>query len=176
MVKASPAGRPAPWSVFVLQRRPSRWTGTVTFVAAGVADGSASLSSPPSVSCVGLAVQDTAWSGADRSGRRTDASAVVSPRSSPRSRVNWTRPAIVDGAGPFPAVLARRAAVRPAHVTLTVTQSVAIFTDLYQARSPSARQQERHVRSRLLPNLQSQFNTSHNPLFMNILLIAYSRR
>jgi raffinose/stachyose/melibiose transport system permease protein len=80
--------------------------------------------------------------------------------------------AIIDGAGPmrlfFGIVLPL---LRPVVVTLIVTQSVAIFNDftnpLYYLPG------NKNVTLQLtLFNFQSQFNTSYNLLFMNILLIT----
>jgi raffinose/stachyose/melibiose transport system permease protein len=80
--------------------------------------------------------------------------------------------AVIDGAGPlrlfFTIVLPL---LRPVVVTLIVTQSVAIFNDftnpLYYLPG------NKNVTLQLtLFNFQSQFNTSYNLLFMNILLIT----
>ena len=80
--------------------------------------------------------------------------------------------AIIDGAGPFKLFFGIvLPLLRPVVVTLIVTQSVAIFNDftnpLYYLPG------NKNVTLQLtLFNFQSQFNTSYNLLFMNILLIT----
>ena len=80
--------------------------------------------------------------------------------------------AIIDGAGPlriffgviFPLL-------RPAAVTVIVTQSVAVFNDFVNPLYYLPGDKNATVQLTLY-NFQSQFNTSYNLLFMNILLIT----
>jgi raffinose/stachyose/melibiose transport system permease protein len=157
---------------FVLQRRPSRWTGIVNFfVLAG-------LIIPPAVvptiwvlqslglfkTLHGLVLIEVAY-GLSFAVLLFRAFIATVPR-------ELDEAAIIDGAGPFrlffTVVLPL---LRPVVVTLIVTQSVAIFNDftnpLYYLPG------NKNVTLQLtLFNFQSQFNTSYNLLFMNILLIT----
>ncbi|HEX4297000.1 MAG TPA: carbohydrate ABC transporter permease [Devosia sp.] len=157
---------------FVLQRRPSRWTGIINFfVLAG-------LIIPPAVvptiwvlqglglfkTLHGLILIEVAY-GLSFSVLLFRAFIATVPR-------ELDEAAIIDGAGPlrlfFGIVLPL---LRPVVVTLIVTQSVAIFNDftnpLYYLPG------NKNVTLQLtLFNFQSQFNTSYNLLFMNILLIT----
>ena len=157
---------------FVLQRRPSRWTGIINFfVLAG-------LIIPPAVvptiwvlqglglfkTIHGLVLIEVAY-GLSFAVLLFRSFIATVPR-------ELDEAAIIDGAGPFrlffTVVLPL---LRPVVVTLIVTQSVAIFNDftnpLYYLPG------NKNVTLQLtLFNFQSQFNTSYNLLFMNILLIT----
>jgi len=157
---------------FVLQRRPSRWTNIINFfVLAG-------LIIPPAVvptiwvlqglgmfkTLHGMILIEVAY-GLSFSVLLFRAFIATVPR-------ELDEAAIIDGAGPiklfFGIVLPL---LRPVVVTLIVTQSVAIFNDftnpLYYLPG------NKNVTLQLtLFNFQSQFNTSYNLLFMNILLIT----
>ena len=80
--------------------------------------------------------------------------------------------AIIDGAGPlrifFTVILPL---LRPVVVTVIVVQAVAIFNDFTNPLYflPGAKNATVQL---TLYNFQSQFNTSYNLLFMNILLIT----
>ncbi|WP_417729074.1 carbohydrate ABC transporter permease [Roseovarius sp.] len=80
--------------------------------------------------------------------------------------------AIIDGAGPirlfFQVVLPL---LRPVAVTVIVVQSVAIFNDFTNPLYYLPGSQNVTLQLTLF-NFQSQFNTSYNLLFMNILLIT----
>ena len=80
--------------------------------------------------------------------------------------------AIIDGAGPlrlfFQVVLPL---LRPVVVTLIVVQSVAIFNDFTNPLYYLPGKDNVTVQLTLY-NFQSQFSTSYNLLFMNILLIT----
>jgi len=80
--------------------------------------------------------------------------------------------ATIDGAGPlrlfFGIVLPL---LRPVVVTLIVTQSVAIFNDFTNPLYYLPGNKNATLQLTLF-NFQSQFNTSYNLLFMNILLIT----
>jgi raffinose/stachyose/melibiose transport system permease protein len=156
----------------VLQRRPSRWTNIINFfVLAG-------LIIPPAVvptiwvlqglglfkTLHGMILIEVAY-GLSFSVLLFRAFIATVPR-------ELDEAAIIDGAGPiklfFGIVLPL---LRPVVVTLIVTQSVAIFNDftnpLYYLPG------NKNVTLQLtLFNFQSQFNTSYNLLFMNILLIT----
>lgn len=157
---------------FVLQRRPSRWTGLVNFLVL------AGLIIPPAVvptiwvlqgldlfkTLHGLILIEVAY-GLSFSVLLFRAFIATVPR-------ELDEAAIIDGAGPlrlfFGIVLPL---LKPVVVTLVVTQSVAIFNDftnpLYYLPG------NKNVTLQLtLFNFQSQFNTSYNLLFMNILLIT----
>lgn len=157
---------------FVLQRRPSRWTGIVTFfVLAG-------LIVPPAVvptiwvlqglglfkTLHGLVLIEVAY-GLSFSVLLFRSFIATVPR-------ELDEAAIIDGAGPFRLFFGVvLPLLRPVVVTLIVTQSVAIFNDftnpLYYLPG------NKNVTLQLtLFNFQSQFNTSYNLLFMNILLIT----
>jgi raffinose/stachyose/melibiose transport system permease protein len=157
---------------FVLQRRPSRWSGIINFfVLAG-------LIIPPAVvptiwvlqglglfkTLHGLVLIEVAY-GLSFAVLLFRSFIATVPR-------ELDEAAIIDGAGPFrlffTVVLPL---LRPVVVTLIVTQSVAIFNDftnpLYYLPG------NKNVTLQLtLFNFQSQFNTSYNLLFMNILLIT----
>lgn len=157
---------------FVLQRRPSRWTGIINFfVLAG-------LIIPPAVvptiwvlqglglfkTLHGLILIEVAY-GLSFSVLLFRAFIATVPR-------ELDEAAIIDGAGPFRLFFGVvLPLLRPVVVTLIVTQSVAIFNDftnpLYYLPG------NKNVTLQLtLFNFQSQFNTSYNLLFMNILLIT----
>jgi len=157
---------------FILQRRPSGWTKLVDFLVL------AGLIIPPAVvptiwvlqglglfkTLHGLVLIEVAY-GLSFSVLLFRAFISTVPR-------ELDEAAIVDGAGPlrlfFGIVLPL---LKPVVVTLIVTQSVAIFNDftnpLYYLPG------NKNVTLQLtLFNFQSQFNTSYNLLFMNILLIT----
>jgi raffinose/stachyose/melibiose transport system permease protein len=157
---------------FVLQRRPSRWTRTIDFLVL------AGLIIPPAVvptiwvlqglgifkTLHGMVLIEVAY-GLSFAVLLFRAFIATVPR-------ELDEAAIIDGAGPmrlfFGIVLPL---LRPVVVTLIVTQSVAIFNDftnpLYYLPG------NKNVTLQLtLFNFQSQFNTSYNLLFMNILLIT----
>jgi len=157
---------------FVLQRRPSRWTSLVNFfVLAG-------LIIPPAVvptiwvlqglgmfkTLHGLILIEVAY-GLSFSVLLFRSFIATVPR-------ELDEAAIIDGAGPFKLFFGIvLPLLRPVVVTLIVTQSVAIFNDftnpLYYLPG------NKNVTLQLtLFNFQSQFNTSYNLLFMNILLIT----
>jgi raffinose/stachyose/melibiose transport system permease protein len=157
---------------FVLQRRPSRWTNIINFfVLAG-------LIIPPAVvptiwvlqgldlfkTLHGLILIEVAY-GLSFSVLLFRAFIATVPR-------ELDEAAIIDGAGPFRLFFGVvLPLLRPVVVTLIVTQSVAIFNDftnpLYYLPG------NKNVTLQLtLFNFQSQFNTSYNLLFMNILLIT----
>lgn len=157
---------------FVLQRRPSRWTGIINFfVLAG-------LIIPPAVvptiwvlqglglfkTLHGLVLIEVAY-GLSFSVLLFRSLIATVPR-------ELDEAAIIDGAGPFRLFFTIvLPLLRPVVVTLIVTQSVAIFNDftnpLYYLPG------NKNVTLQLtLFNFQSQFNTSYNLLFMNILLIT----
>ena len=157
---------------FVLQRRPSRWTGVVNFfVLAG-------LIIPPAVvptiwvlqglglfkTLHGLVLIEVAY-GLSFAVLLFRSFIATVPR-------ELDEAAIIDGAGPFRLFFSIvLPLLRPVVVTLIVTQSVAIFNDftnpLYYLPG------NKNVTLQLtLFNFQSQFNTSYNLLFMNILLIT----
>lgn len=157
---------------FVLQRRPSRWSSLANFLVL------AGLIIPPAVvptiwvlqglglfkTLHGLVLVEVAY-GLSFSVLLFRSFIATVPR-------EMDEAAIIDGAGPlklfFGIVLPL---LRPVVVTLIVTQSVAIFNDftnpLYYLPG------NKNVTLQLtLFNFQSQFNTSYNLLFMNILLIT----
>jgi raffinose/stachyose/melibiose transport system permease protein len=157
---------------FVLQRRPSRWTNIINFfVLAG-------LIIPPAVvptiwvlqglgmfkTLHGLILIEVAY-GLSFSVLLFRAFIATVPR-------ELDEAAIIDGAGPFKLFFGIvLPLLRPVVVTLIVTQSVAIFNDftnpLYYLPG------NKNVTLQLtLFSFQSQFNTSYNLLFMNILLIT----
>jgi len=157
---------------FVLQRRPSRWTNIINFfVLAG-------LIIPPAVvptiwvlqgldlfkTLHGLILIEVAY-GLSFSVLLFRAFIATVPR-------ELDEAAVIDGAGPFRLFFGVvLPLLRPVVVTLIVTQSVAIFNDftnpLYYLPG------NKNVTLQLtLFNFQSQFNTSYNLLFMNILLIT----
>jgi len=157
---------------FVLQRRPSGWTKVIDFLVL------AGLIIPPAVvptiwvlqglnlfkTLHGLTLIEVAY-GLSFSVLLFRAFISTVPR-------ELDEAAIIDGAGPFRLFFRIvLPLLRPVVVTLIVTQSVAIFNDftnpLYYLPG------NKNVTLQLtLFNFQSQFNTSYNLLFMNILLIT----
>jgi len=157
---------------FVLQRRPSRWSGLINFM---VLTG---LIMPPAVvptiwllqwlglfkTLSGLILIEIAYS-LSFSVLLFRAFIATIPR-------ELDEAAILEGAGPltlfFRIVLPL---LKPVAVTVIVVQSVAIFNDftnpLYYL--PGAKNATVQL---TLFNFQSMFNTSYNLLFMNILIIT----
>ena len=157
---------------FVLQRRPSRWTGIVNFfVLAG-------LIIPPAVvptiwllqglhlfkTMHGMILIEVAY-GLSFAILLFRAFIATVPR-------ELDEAAIIDGAGPlrlfFSVVLPL---LRPVVVTVIVMQSVAIFNDFTNPLYYLPGKENVTVQLTLF-NFQSQFNTQFNLLFMNILLIT----
>jgi raffinose/stachyose/melibiose transport system permease protein len=157
---------------FVLQRRPSRWTGVVNFfVLAG-------LIIPPAVvptiwvlqgldlfkTMHGMILIEVAY-GLSFAILLFRAFIATVPR-------ELDEAAIIDGAGPmrlfFSVVLPL---LRPVVVTVIVVQSVAIFNDFTNPLYYLPGKENVTVQLTLF-NFQSQFNTQFNLLFMNILLIT----
>ena len=157
---------------FVLQRRPSRWTPVVNFfVLAG-------LIIPPAVvptiwvlqgldlfkTLHGLILIEVAY-GLSFTVLLFRAFVATIPR-------ELDEAAIIDGAGPlrlfFQVILPL---LRPVVVTVVVVQSVAIFNDFTNPLYYLPGKDNVTVQLTLY-NFQSQFNTSYNLLFMNILLIT----
>jgi raffinose/stachyose/melibiose transport system permease protein len=157
---------------FVLQRRPSRLTGIVSFfVLAG-------LIIPPAVvptiwvlqglnlfkTMHGMILIEVAY-GLSFAVLLFRAFIATVPR-------ELDEAAIIDGAGPmrlfFSVVLPL---LRPVVVTVIVVQSVAIFNDFTNPLYYLPGKENVTVQLTLF-NFQSQFNTQFNLLFMNILLIA----
>jgi raffinose/stachyose/melibiose transport system permease protein len=157
---------------FVLQRRPSRWTGIVNFfVLAG-------LIIPPAVvptiwvlqgltlfkTMHGMILIEVAY-GLSFSILLFRSFIATVPR-------ELDEAAIIDGAGPirlfFSVVLPL---LRPVVVTVIVVQSVAIFNDFTNPLYYLPGKENVTVQLTLF-NFQSQFNTQFNLLFMNILLIT----
>ena len=157
---------------FVLQRHPSRWTGLVNFLVL------AGLIIPPAVvptiwllqgiglfkTMPGMIFIEVAY-GLSFSVLLFRAFVATIPR-------ELDEAAIMDGAGPlrlfFEIILPL---LKPVVSTVIVVQSVAIFNDftnpLYYLPG------NKNVTVQLtLYNFQSQFSTSYNLLFMNILLIT----
>ena len=157
---------------FVLQRRPSRWTPVVNFLVL------AGLIVPPAVvptiwvlqgldlfkTLHGLILIEVAY-GLSFTILLFRAFVATIPR-------ELDEAAIMDGAGPlrlfFQVILPL---LRPVVITVVVVQSVAIFNDftypLYYLPGRG------NVTVQLtLYNFQSQFSTSYNLLFANILLIT----
>jgi raffinose/stachyose/melibiose transport system permease protein len=157
---------------FVLQRRPSIWTQPVNFLVL------AGLIIPPAVvptiwvlqslglfkTMQGMILIEVAY-GLSFSVLLFRAFIATIPR-------ELDEAAIIDGAGPiklfFGIVLPL---LRPVVVTLIVTQSVAIFNDFTNPLYYLPGNKNVTVQLTLF-NFQSQFNTSFNLLFMNILLIT----
>lgn len=157
---------------FVLQRRPSRWSGLINFMVL------AGLIMPPAVvptiwllqwlglfkTLSGLILIEIAYS-LSFSVLLFRAFIATIPR-------ELDEAAILEGAGPltlfFRIVLPL---LKPVAVTVIVVQSVAIFNDftnpLYYL--PGAKNATVQL---TLFNFQSMFNTSYNLLFMNILIIT----
>lgn len=157
---------------FVLQRRPSPWTQMVSFfVLAG-------LIVPPAVvptvwvlqwlglfkTLSGLVLIEVAY-GLSFTILLFRAFVATIPR-------ELDEAAIMDGAGPlrlfFRVILPL---LRPVVVTVVVVQSVAIFNDFTNPLYYLPGKDNVTVQLTLY-NFQSQFNTSYNLLFMNILLIT----
>jgi raffinose/stachyose/melibiose transport system permease protein len=157
---------------FVLQRRPSRWTGIVNFfVLAG-------LIIPPAVvptiwvlqglnlfkTMHGMILIEVAY-GLSFAILLFRAFIATVPR-------ELDEAAIIDGAGPmrlfFSVVLPL---LRPVVVTVIVVQSVAIFNDFTNPLYYLPGRENVTVQLTLF-NFQGQFNTQFNLLFMNILLIT----
>jgi raffinose/stachyose/melibiose transport system permease protein len=157
---------------FVLQRRPSAWTPVVNFfVLAG-------LIIPPAVvptiwllqgldlfkTLHGLILIEVAY-GLSFTVLLFRAFIATIPR-------ELDEAAIMDGAGPlrlfFQVILPL---LRPVVVTVVVVQSVAIFNDFTNPLYYLPGKDNVTVQLTLY-NFQSQFNTSYNLLFMNILLIT----
>jgi raffinose/stachyose/melibiose transport system permease protein len=157
---------------FILQRRPSRWSGLINFM---VLTG---LIMPPAVvptiwllqwlglfkTLSGLILIEIAYS-LSFSVLLFRAFIATIPR-------ELDEAAILEGAGPF--TLFFRVVLpllKPVAVTVIVVQSVAIFNDftnpLYYL--PGAKNATVQL---TLFNFQSMFNTSFNLLFMNILIIT----
>ena len=157
---------------FVLQRHPTKWTGLVNFLVL------AGLIIPPAVvptiwllqgikmfkTMPGMIFIEVAY-GLSFSVLLFRAFVATIPR-------ELDEAAIIDGAGPlrlfFEIILPL---LRPVISTVIVVQSVAIFNDftnpLYYLPG------NKNVTVQLtLYNFQSQFSTSYNLLFMNILLIT----
>jgi raffinose/stachyose/melibiose transport system permease protein len=157
---------------FVLQRRPSRWTGIANFcVLAG-------LIIPPAVvptiwvlqgltlfkTMHGMILIEVAY-GLSFSILLFRSFIATVPR-------ELDEAAIIDGAGPmrlfFSVVLPL---LRPVVVTVIVVQSVAIFNDFTNPLYYLPGRENVTVQLTLF-NFQSQFNSEYNLLFMNILLIT----
>ena len=157
---------------FVLQRRVTRWTGLINFLVL------AGLIVPPAVvptiwvlqgiglfgTMPGLILVEVAF-GLSFSVLLFRAFISSIPR-------DLDEAAIIDGAGPlrlfFQVVLPL---LRSVIVTVVVVQSVAVFNDFANPLYFLPGEQNATVQLTLF-NFQSQFNTSFNLLFMNILLIT----
>ena len=157
---------------FVLQRRPSRWTPVVNFLVL------AGLIIPPAVvptiwvlqgldlfkTLHGLILIEVAY-GLSFTVLLFRAFVATIPR-------ELDEAAIMDGAGPlrlfFQVILPL---LRPVVVTVIVVQSVAIFNDFTNPLYYLPGKENVTVQLTLY-NFQSQFSTSYNLLFMNILLIT----
>ena len=157
---------------FVLQRRPSRWTGFINFL---VLSG---LIIPPAVvptiwvlqglglfrTMPGLILVEVAY-GMSFSILLFRAFISTVPR-------ELDEAAIIDGAGPlrlffrvvFPLL-------RPVAVTVIVVQSVVVFNDFTHPLYFLPGEQNATVQLTLY-NFQSQYETQYNLLFTNILLIT----
>ncbi|OLT08605.1 ABC transporter [Pseudonocardia sp. CNS-004] len=157
---------------FVLQRRPSRWTGFINFL---VLSG---LIIPPAVvptiwvlqglglfrTMPGLILVEVAY-GLSFSILLFRAFIATVPR-------ELDEAAIIDGAGPvrlffrvvFPLL-------RPVAVTVIVVQSVVVFNDFTHPLYFLPGEQNATVQLTLY-NFQSQYETQYNLLFTNILLIT----
>ena len=157
---------------FVLQRHPSKWTGLVNFfVLAG-------LIIPPAVvptiwllqginlfkTMTGMILIEVAY-GLSFSVLLFRAFVATIPR-------ELDEAAIIDGAGPlrlfFEIILPL---LKPVVSTVIVVQSVAIFNDFTNPLYYLPGNENVTVQLTLY-NFQSQFSTSYNLLFMNILLIT----
>jgi raffinose/stachyose/melibiose transport system permease protein len=157
---------------FVLQRRPSRWTGIVNFLVL------AGLIIPPAVvptiwvlqsvglfkTMHGMILIEVAY-GLSFTILLFRAFVATIPR-------ELDEAAIIDGAGPirlfFQVVLPL---LKPVVITVIVVQSVAIFNDFTNPLYYLPGKQNVTVQLTLF-NFQGQFNTSLHLLFMNILLIT----
>jgi len=157
---------------FVLQRRPSRWTGIVNFLVL------AGLIIPPAVvptiwvlqsigmfkTMHGMILIEVAY-GLSFTILLFRAFVATIPR-------ELDEAAIIDGAGPirlfFQVVLPL---LKPVVVTVVVVQSVAIFNDFTNPLYYLPGKQNVTVQLTLF-NFVGQFNTSLHLLFMNILLIT----
>lgn len=157
---------------FVLQRHPSRWTKIVNFLVL------AGLIMPPAVvptiwvlqglglfkTMHGMILIEVAY-GLSFSILLFRAFIATIPR-------DLDEAAIIDGAGPlrlfFSVVLPL---LRPVVITVVVVQSVAIFNDFTNPLYYLPGKENVTVQLTLY-NFQSQFSTSYNLLFMNILLIT----
>ena len=157
---------------FVLQRRPSRWTPFVNFLVL------AGLIIPPAVvptiwvlqglnlfkTLHGLVLIEVAY-GLSFTVLLFRAFIATIPR-------ELDEAAIMDGAGPlrvfFQIILPL---LRPVIVTVVVVQSVTIFNDFTNPLYYLPGKENVTVQLTLY-NFQSQFSTSYNLLFMNIVLIT----
>ncbi|MCM5552738.1 carbohydrate ABC transporter permease [Pleomorphomonas sp. NRK KF1] len=157
---------------FVLQRRPSRWSGLINFMVL------AGLIMPPAVvptiwllqwlglfkTLSGLILIEIAYS-LSFSVLLFRAFIATIPR-------ELDEAAILEGAGPF--TLFFRVVLpllKPVAVTVIVVQSVAIFNDFTNPLYYLPGSKNATVQLTLF-NFQSMFNTSYNLLFMNILIIT----
>ena len=157
---------------YVLQRRPSRWTPIVNFfILMG-------LIVPPAVvptiwvmqgmglfkTLYGMTLIEVAY-GLSFSILLFRAFVASIPR-------ELDEAAIIDGAGPLRVFfLVILPLLRPVVVTVAVVQSVTIFNDFTNPLYYLPGNQNVTVQLTLF-NFQSQFSTSYNLLFMNILLIT----
>jgi raffinose/stachyose/melibiose transport system permease protein len=157
---------------FVLQRRPSRWTPLVNFLVL------AGLIIPPAVvptiwvlqglnlfkTLHGLILIEVAY-GLSFTVLLFRAFVATIPR-------ELDEAAIMDGAGPlrvfFQVILPL---LRPVVITVVVVQSVTIFNDFTNPLYYLPGKENVTVQLTLY-NFQSQFSTSYNLLFMNIVLIT----
>lgn len=157
---------------FVMQRRPSIWTSIASFLVL------AGLIIPPAVvptiwvmqglglfkTLHGLILIEVAY-GLSFTILLFRAFVATIPR-------ELDEAAIIDGAGPirlfFQVILPL---LKPVAITVIVVQSVAIFNDFTNPLYYLPGNQNVTVQLTLY-NFQSQFNTSFNLLFMNILLIT----
>jgi raffinose/stachyose/melibiose transport system permease protein len=157
---------------FIVQRRPSAWTPVVNFLVL------AGLIIPPAVvptiwvlqglhlfkTLHGLVLIEVAY-GLSFTVLLFRAFVATIPR-------ELDEAAIMDGAGPltlfFRVILPL---LKPVVVTVIVVQSVAIFNDFTNPLYYLPGKDNVTVQLTLY-NFQSQFNTSYNLLFMNILLIT----
>jgi raffinose/stachyose/melibiose transport system permease protein len=157
---------------FVMQRRPSVWTNVASFLVL------AGLIIPPAVvptiwvmqslgifkTLHGMVLIEVAY-GMSFSVILFRAFVATIPR-------ELDEAAIIDGAGPFTLFFGIvLPLLRPVVVTLVVVQSVAIFNDFTNPLYYLPGNQNATVQLTLY-NFQSQFNTSFNLLFTNILLIT----
>jgi len=157
---------------FVLQRHPSKWTGLVNFLVL------AGLIIPPAVvptiwllqgiklfkTMPGMIFIEVAY-GVSFSVLLFRAFVATIPR-------ELDEAAIMDGAGPFRLFFEIVfPLLRPVISTVIVVQSVAIFNDFTNPLYYLPGNDNVTVQLTLY-NFQSQFSTSYNLLFMNILLIT----